>query len=118
MLFFSATLLLAGCFTTQVFPTLREHSISLRPGDLQASGIAFITPSAATGQEEEKQALAFIFSDALKEGRPEVRVVELAVALGAINRAGLADAYKRMYDDYTLQTVIGRTARNLIDKLP
>jgi hypothetical protein len=97
---FATTLLLAGCFTTQVYPNMREHSISLRPGELQASGIAFITPSAATGQEEEKQALAFIFSDTLKQGRPGVRVVELAESLSAINRAGLADVYKRMYDDY------------------
>lgn len=93
-------LMLAGCFGTQIFPTLQEHRISLRQGDLEAAGVAFITPSAATGQEEEKQAIALTFAEVLKQDRPRIRVVALAEALGAINKAGLADAYKRMYDDY------------------
>jgi len=93
-------LVLAGCFGTQIFPTLQERGISLRAGDLEASGIAFVTPSAATGQEEEKQAVALVFADVLKRERAGVRVVPLAEALSAINTAGLADDYKRMYEDY------------------
>lgn len=93
-------LALGGCFATQVFPTLKDHNISLRAGDLDSSGIAFITPSTATGQEEEKQALALIFANTLASRRPQVRIVGLADALSAINKAGLADAYKRMYNDY------------------
>ena len=92
--------LLAGCFTAQVYPTLQLRSISLRPGDLEAHGIGFITPSAATGQEEEKQAVAFVFADVLREERRNVRVVPLAETLSAVNKAGLADAYSRMYHDY------------------
>ncbi len=97
---FASLLVLAGCFGTQVFPTSHERGISLRAGDLEASGIAFITPSAATGQEEEKQAVALVFAEVIKQERPRVRVVALAESLNAINRAGLADDYKRMYDDY------------------
>ena len=91
---------LAGCKSTQIYPSLQEHRISLRPGDLEASGIAFITPSTVTGQEQEKQAVAFTFADVIKRDRQGLRVVTLAETLSAINKAGLADAYKRMYDDY------------------
>jgi len=91
---------LGGCFTPQIYPTVRERNISLQSGDLEAHGIAFVTPSAATGQEEEKQAIALIFAETLREQRKNVRVLALAQTLGAINQAGLADAYKLMYDDY------------------
>ncbi len=91
---------LAGCGSTQIYPSLQEHRISLRPGDLEASGIAFLTPSTVTGQEQEKQAVAFTFADVIKHERQGLRVVTLAETLGAINKSGLADAYKRMYDDY------------------
>jgi len=94
------TLALAGCFTAQVFPTSQEHVISLRAGDLEASGIAFITPSSATGQEEEKQALAMVFAEVFQKLRPAVRVIGLPESLNAINRAGLAEIYKQMYHDY------------------
>jgi hypothetical protein len=93
-------LALAGCYGTQIYPTLQEQRISLSPGDLEAGGVAFITPSTVTGQEQETQAVALVFADALKRERPALRVVTLAEALGAINRAGLADAYKHMYNDY------------------
>jgi hypothetical protein len=93
-------LLLAGCFASQIYPTLQARSISLQAGDLEAHGIAFITPSAATGQEEEKQAVALVFAETLREKRSKVRVVPLAETLGAVNRAGLSDAYSRMYLDY------------------
>jgi len=90
---------LGGCFGTQIYPTQREQLISLRPGDLEASGIAFITPSTVTGQEQEKQAVALTFADVLKRERPKLRVATLAETLSAVNRAGLGDAYKRMYED-------------------
>lgn len=93
-------LALAGCQGTQVYPSLQQQAISLRPGELEAGGIAFITPSTVTGQEQEKQAVALTFSDVLKSERKDVRVVTLAETLGALNRAGLADEYKHMYDDY------------------
>lgn len=94
-----ACVALAGC-GTQIYPTLQEQRISLAPGDLEAGGVAFITPSTVTGQEQETQAVALIFADVLKRERPGLRVLTLAEALGAINRAGLAEDYKRMYNDY------------------
>ena len=91
---------LAGCSTTQIYPTLQEQRISLRAGDLEAAGLAFITPSTVTGQEQEKQAVALSFADTMQRVRPAVRVTTLAETLGAVNKAGLADAYRKMYDDY------------------
>ncbi len=100
--FASAALLLvlAGCSGTQVYPNLQQHLISLRAGDLEAAGIAFLTPSTVTGQEQEKQAVALTFADVMKRERQGLRVVTLAETLGAVNKAGLADDYRRMYDDY------------------
>ena len=91
---------LAGCYGTQIYPVLQEQRISLARGDLEAGGVAFITPSTVTGQEQETQAVALVFADVLKRERPGLRVVTLAETLGAVNRAGLADAYKHMYNDY------------------
>jgi hypothetical protein len=89
-----------GCFVPQVHHTVEVRVISLQPGQLEAHGIAFITPSAVTGQEEEKQAVAFIFANVLAKERDKVRVVSLAESLNVINSSGLAEAYKRLYDDY------------------
>lgn len=94
------SLALAGCASTQIYPTLQEQRISLSPGDLEAGGVAFITPSTVTGQEQETQGVALTFAQVLKAQRPALRVVTLAETLGAVNRAGLADAYKQMYNDY------------------
>ena len=93
-------LALAGCASTQIYPTLQEQRISLSPGDLEAGGVAFITPSTVTGQEQETQGVALTFAQVLKVERPGLRVVTLAETLGAVNRAGLAEAYKQMYNDY------------------
>jgi hypothetical protein len=91
---------LAGCSPAQTYPTLEQHGISLQPGDLESYGISFITPSATTGQEEEKQAVALVFSDAMQKERSGIRVVPLAETLSAVNKAGLADRYSHMYSDY------------------
>jgi hypothetical protein len=94
-------LVLSGCSTAPVYyPTLREHVISLRKGDLEAAGIAFITPSTVTGQEQEKEAVALTVADVLKSERPALKVSTLAQTLGAVNKAGIADSYKRMYEEY------------------
>src|SRR3970040_965192 len=93
-------LVLAGCANTQISPTLQEQRISLSPGDLEAGGVAFITPSTVTGQEQETQGVALTFAQVLKAERPALRVVTLAETLGAVNRAGLAEAYKEVYNNY------------------
>ena len=96
-----ALALLAGCTGPVIYyPTVQEQAISLKKGELDSHGIAFITPSTVTGQEQEKEAVALTFADILKAERPNLRVLTLAETLGAINKAGLADVYRRMYEDY------------------
>jgi heme-degrading monooxygenase HmoA len=96
-----AVALLAGCASGGIYyPTVQEQVISLRKGDLESAGIALITPSTVTGQEQEKEAVALTFSDVLKAERPSLKVTTLAETLGAINKAGLAEVYKRMYEEY------------------
>lgn len=89
----------SGC-APQVYSKVSHKDFSLSPELLKENGIAFITPSTVTGQEEEKQAVAFVFADTLKRERPDLQVVTLPETLSAINRAGLADAYHQMYRDY------------------
>src|SRR3954468_5913904 len=91
---------LLGCSPAQSYPTLEQNGISLQPGDLESYGISFITPSATTGQEEAKQAVALVFADAMQKERSGIHVVPLAETLSAVNKAGLADRYSQMYRDY------------------
>jgi hypothetical protein len=92
---------LAGCSLSPVhYPTLNEHPLSLRKGELEAAGIAFVTPSTVTGQEQERQAVALTFTNAMAKARPGVKVITLADTLSAVNRAGLMDAYQHMYEHY------------------
>ena len=96
-----AALVLAGCTSPGIYyPTVQEQAISLKKGDLDAHGIAFITPSTVTGQEQEKEAVALTFADVLKSKRPTLKVSTLAETLGAINKAGFSEVYKRMYEEY------------------
>ena len=91
---------IAACASSDVVVERHEKVVTLRPGDLEAHGIAFITPSTVTGQEHEKQAVALVFADVLARERPNVRIATLAETLNAVNRAGLSDAYRRMFEDY------------------
>src|SRR5688500_18795576 len=94
-------LVLVGCSTApHFFPTIPQQVISLRKGDPEAAGVAFSTPSPGTGQEQEKQGVALTFADVMKAERPALKVVTLAETLGAVNRVGLADDYRHMYDHY------------------
>jgi hypothetical protein len=100
-LLLAALALCAGCsFSPVYYATLKEQPISLGKGELDSAGIAFVTPSTVTGQEEEKQAVALAFADVLKRERPRAKVSTLAETLSAVNRAGMAEPYRRMYDDY------------------
>ena len=62
-------MLLSGCAATtnQVHSTTQVLAVNLEPHALKASGIAFITPTSVTGQEEDKQALALAFTEALSD---------------------------------------------------
>ena len=100
MIAFLAASLLSGCVSDQVHSTAHHSAMSLNKGDLETHGLAFITPSTVTGQEEDKQTLAFIFAEVMNEERPDIEVVSLPQTLSAINKAGFADNYKAMYADY------------------
>jgi hypothetical protein len=92
--------LVCACASDQIHSTAHQSNISLKKGDLENHGLAFITPSTVTGQEEDKQTLAFIFAEVIKEVRPGIPVMSLPATLSAINKSGIADNYKKMYADY------------------
>lgn len=100
--------MLSGCFLPQVYDTSQKMVISLQPGDLEKYGVAFITPSTATGQEEEKQAIALIFAEVMKKERPKIHCLALAETINAVNKAGQAEDYKRMFVDYRDTGVFNR----------
>ena len=95
-----AAVMLPGCSTDQVHSTADHEDFSLDKNDLETYGLAFITPSTVTGQEEDKQTLAFAFANAMQESRPDIRLVTLPEAISAINVADLTEDYKFMYVDY------------------
>jgi hypothetical protein len=92
----------AGCATQQrhgtstIGPSLAS---TLKPGDLQSNGVAFITPATVTGQEEDRPALSLIFTKELADRRPGLHVVSLNETLSAISRAGASEEYKRMMEE-------------------
>ena len=93
--------LLPACrVANQRYSTPHTEGFGLAAGQLEAGGLAFLTPSSVTGQEEDRQPLALVFADVLAERRKDIRVVGLPQTLSAVNRAGLTDVYKRMYQDY------------------
>ena len=70
-----AVSLISGCFVPQKQFTDKHRDFSLGKGELARHGLAFITPSTVTGQEEEKQGVALIPTEVLKEKRPDIRCV-------------------------------------------
>lgn len=89
-----------GCVIPQTYFSTQHRAFSLRGEDLSRHGLAFITPSTVTGQEEEKQAVALIFTEVLYARRPDISVRTLPQTLSAVNWAGLEEDYKQMYVDY------------------
>lgn len=90
-----------SCATVpQTYKSFHHRSYTLMPQDLQSSGVAFITPSTVTGQEEEKQAVASLFTEVLSKKRPDIPLMTLPQTLSAVNRAKIAVNYKDMFEDY------------------
>lgn len=81
-------------------PTTLHKNLSLQPGALQQHGVAFLTPSTVTGQEQDQQALALIFSEHMRTQLPAMRIIFLPESLGAINSAGLVPEYRKMVEVY------------------
>jgi hypothetical protein len=86
--------------TLQVYSAPEHEARGLQLEALREGGLAFLTPSTVTGQEEDKQTLAYVFAVALKSERPDIRFVPLAETISAVNRAGLAGAYRTLYHEY------------------
>ena len=92
---------LAACESSpQIYSAPKHDTLLLAKEDLRAGGLAFLTPSTVTGQEEDKQTLAYVFGSTLQAERPDIKFVSLSRTISAVNRAGLADTYRRMYHDY------------------
>jgi hypothetical protein len=117
---FACVLLLAGCATTSQMYSAQiiagPSNATLKAGDLTSFGIAFVTPSTVTGQEEDKPALALAFSKSLEEQLPNVRVVPLTETLTSVNRAGLFESYRRMITEYRDSGLLDRTALAQVGK--
>ncbi|OYY95787.1 MAG: hypothetical protein B7Y41_00380 [Hydrogenophilales bacterium 28-61-23] len=114
----SGVTLLSGCSAgRQLHATTQTVIIHMEPIAFRSSGIAFITPSSVTGQEEDKQALALAFTEALKLARPDLRVMSLPETLSAINRAGLSDEYRKMFEDYRLTGIFTRDTLQKVSRV-
>ncbi len=86
----------------QIQHSLKFDALDLQPGDLAREGIAFITPSSVTGQEQDRQAVAFHFALVLERERPDIPVTSLAETLSEINEAAMHREYSamlRLYDE-------------------
>ncbi len=101
IIFLLAVLGLAACESSlQVYSNPKHDTLQLAQADLREGGLAFLTPSTVTGQEEDKQTLAYVFASTLQSERPDIKFIPLSRTISAVNRAGLADAYRKMYADY------------------
>lgn len=109
---------MTGCGTvsSQIVPTTLDKSSSLEPGSLARYRLAFLTPSTITGQEQDVQSLALYFSETLRKELPSVPVTSLSEALGLVNRAGLADDYRKMLEDYRETGIFAHAALEKIGR--
>jgi len=105
---------LSGCGSVQIHDSTQHQVINLSTTDLRTYGLAFLTPSTPTGQEEDKQALALGFAEVLRELRPEVCFVSLPEALGSINRSSFSEAYRNMYEEYRNTGILKKEIINKI----
>lgn len=109
LLCLAAAAALSGCSLNQNYSSAQHNDISLNVDALSRDGVAFISPSTTTGQEEDKQTLALVFAKTLAKSRPDIRVVTLPQTLGAVNRAGLAREYNQMFEDYSSSGILNRS---------
>jgi hypothetical protein len=96
----AAAPLCLGCAIPQTYHSTQHRTFSIGPNDLTWYGLAMITPSTVTGQEEEKQAVAMTFTEVLQTRRPDIPVRTLPETLSALNKAGLEKQYTQMFEDY------------------
>jgi hypothetical protein len=122
----AATLCISCVSLPQTYHSTQYRTFTLGPNDLSQYGLAFITPSTVTGQEEEKQAVAFTFSEVLYTQRPDIPIRTLPQTLSAVNKAGLEKQYTQMFEDYrstslfktaSLKEVAGATGMRYLGQL-
>lgn len=87
-------------------PDIRANALA--GGDLARGGLAILTPSTVTGQEEDRQTIALLFTEALAAERPDLRLVPLPDVLSAVNAHGLVASYQHLYEDYRVTGVFAR----------
>lgn len=103
--------------TQQNTPTTQVLTIDLQSEDFRKGGIALITPSSITGQEEDKQALALAFTEVLLKMRPDLNVITLPQTLSAVNRQALTREYRQMFEDYRLTGIFDREILQKVAKV-
>lgn len=103
-----ASTLVACTFAPQHYSLPEVRANRIEPGALARDGLAFLTPSTVTGQEEDRQTLALLFTTTLAQARTDLRLVPLPEVLSAINANGLAEPYQRLYEGYRLTGVFDR----------
>ena len=115
---FAVLLITAGCnLSPQRQGNVQILPMQLSAYDLESGGLAFLTPSSATGQEEDRQALALAFLGVLTKARPQLKVVSLPATLTAINAAGLGKEYRAMLEDYRATGLLDRKTLARISEL-
>ena len=97
--------------------SLKYDAVELQPGDLARDGLAFITPSSVTGQEQDRQGVAFLFAQVLEIQRPDIPVTSLAETLGEINEAGMHREYSEMFRYYADTGILPASALKPIGDL-
>lgn len=111
-----ALLVTACTFAPQRYTQPEIRANSLPPDALERGGLALLTPSTVTGQEEDRQTLALLFTQTLGAERPRIRLVHLPEVLSAINRDGLVNQYQHLYRDYSLTGVFDRDVLALLSR--
>jgi len=111
-----AGVLVSGCIK-QIDADVQAHNVSLEKNQLETHGIAFITPSSVTGQEEDRQSLALIFADTMARKRSNIPILTLSETIGSVNRNGLAADYKAMFEEYHFTGIFKRETLEKIGQM-
>lgn len=89
--------LLLGCTSIpQIYSTSQYESLGLEALPLQQGGLAILTPDTVFTRDEDKQALALVVAEVLKQERPDIRCLGLPETLNRINHADLSNEYRQM----------------------
>jgi hypothetical protein len=103
------TLAAGGCsVANQVHADLQYRQLVDSTVFLGREGIGILTPSAPTGQEADRQALADALGEILDRDVEEADIVALPALLSAVNQAGLARMYSNMFAEYDRTGILDR----------